>query len=239
MGPSTESLALADFLISQLGLTADRIQLAYAIMRHMEVELAAALSAQPSPGGQGDALNGLQRYSPDPENTEYGWMQGMKEDTSMGEWVHIEDVRALAARQPVGLTELGWVLKRATPEQVLQYLEDDPNMRACLSIHLSVEDEPVDDDDAANEAFAEFADDYLTDGNGYAPASTYAACGNAFKAAWPDRDAATAAARAELKRLHGDDRTVGERRAEALNREATRDDDEGDTAPPAQAEVKP
>jgi hypothetical protein len=60
------------------------------------------LSAQPSPGGQGDALNGLQRYSPDPENTEYGWMQGMKEDTSMGEWVHIEDVRALAARQPVG-----------------------------------------------------------------------------------------------------------------------------------------
>lgn len=61
-------------------------------------------SAQPSPGGQGDAPNELQRYSPDPENTEYGWMQGMKEDTAMGEWVHIEDIRALAARQPVGAT---------------------------------------------------------------------------------------------------------------------------------------
>lgn len=94
--------------------------------------------------------------------------------------------------------------------------------------------EPV-DDDAASEAFAEFADDYLTDGNGYAPASTYAACSKAFEAAWPDRAAATAAARAELKRLHGDDRTVGARRAEALNRADARDDEADDAAPPAQA----
>lgn len=92
--------------------------------------------------------------------------------------------------------------------------------------------EPV-DDDAASEAFGEFADDYLTDGNGYAPASTYEACSKAFTAAWPDRVAATAAARAELKRLHGDDRTVGARRAEALNRADARDDAEDD-APPAQ-----
>lgn len=49
---------------------------------------------------QVDARLNLQRYSPDPENTEYGWMQGMKEDTAMGEWVHIEDVRAIASRQP-------------------------------------------------------------------------------------------------------------------------------------------
>lgn len=49
----------------------------------------------------------------------------------------MEALKRLIARQPVGLTELGWALKRATPEQVLQYLEDDPNMRACLSIHLS------------------------------------------------------------------------------------------------------
>lgn len=94
--------------------------------------------------------------------------------------------------------------------------------------------EPV-DDDAASEAFGEFADDYLTDGNGYAPASTYEACSKAFNAAWPDRVAATAAARAELKRLHGDDRTVGARRAEALNRAAARDDAADDAAPPVQA----
>ncbi|GEM_PF-4319942 len=54
MGPSTESLALADFLISKLGLQVDRISLAYAIMDHVEVEYADEL-AQPSPGGQ-DAL---------------------------------------------------------------------------------------------------------------------------------------------------------------------------------------
>lgn len=54
-----------------------------------------------------------------------------------------------AARQPASLTELGWVLKRATPEQVLQYLEDDPNMRACLSIHLSDTAHDDDEGDAA------------------------------------------------------------------------------------------
>lgn len=48
------------------------------------------------------AVGELQRYSPDPENTEYGWMQGMKEDTSMGEWVHIEDLRGvLDPSQPI------------------------------------------------------------------------------------------------------------------------------------------
>lgn len=52
MGPSTESLALADYLISKLGLQVDRISLAYAIMDHVEVEYADEL-AQPSPGGQG------------------------------------------------------------------------------------------------------------------------------------------------------------------------------------------
>lgn len=91
------------------------------------------------------------------------------------------------------------------------------------------------DDDAASEAFGEFADDYLTDGNGYAPASTYEACSKAFNAAWPDRAAATAAARAELKRLQGDDRTVGARRTEAMNRSDARDDVEDDAAPPTQA----
>ncbi|MDG9986840.1 hypothetical protein ACL5HQ_20145 [Stenotrophomonas maltophilia] len=112
----------------------------------------------------------------------------------------------------------------------------------CMMLHQRGESisarqpvgEPV-DDDAASEAFAEFADDYLTDGNGYAPASTYEACGHAFKAAWPDRDAAVRAARAELKRLHGDDRTVGARRAEALNRAGTRDDAEDDAARPVLA----
>lgn len=36
MGPTQEALALADFLISRYGLTADRYQLAYAIMEHEE-----------------------------------------------------------------------------------------------------------------------------------------------------------------------------------------------------------
>ncbi|MEE9876554.1 MAG: hypothetical protein PBU97_07940 [Stenotrophomonas maltophilia] len=44
MGPSTESLALADFLISKLGLQVDRISLAYAIMDHVEVEYSEELS---------------------------------------------------------------------------------------------------------------------------------------------------------------------------------------------------
>lgn len=51
MGPSTESLALADYLISKLGLQVDRISLAYAIMDHVEVEYADEL-AQPSPVDQ-------------------------------------------------------------------------------------------------------------------------------------------------------------------------------------------
>ncbi|HGM7277995.1 TPA: hypothetical protein ACKQCT_004689, partial [Stenotrophomonas maltophilia] len=159
----------------------------------------AALSAQPSPGGQGEALL---------ESLVARWRNHAEEigvsDNLLCQKIanctmrHAAELQAvLAARQPVG--------------------------------------EPVDDDDAASEAFAEFADDYLTDGNGYAPASTYEACSRAFKAAWPNRDAAVRSARAELKRLHGDDRTVGARRAEALNRAATRVDDEGDTAPPAHA----
>lgn len=44
MGPSTESLALADFLISKLGLQVDRISLAYAIMDHVEIEYSEELS---------------------------------------------------------------------------------------------------------------------------------------------------------------------------------------------------
>lgn len=53
MGPSKEALALADFLIERYGLTADRYQLAYAIMEHEEK----AMRAEPEQVGevQGDA----------------------------------------------------------------------------------------------------------------------------------------------------------------------------------------
>lgn len=156
-------------------------------------ESEAALAAQPSPGGQGDAQVTDEMVSA--ASRAYHAASAAGSRTCMRSALEAA-LDTLAARQPVG--------------------------------------EPV-DDDAASEAFAEFADDYLTDGNGYAPASTYEACGKAFNAAWPDRVAATAAARAELKRLHGDDRTVGARRAEALNRAAARDDAEDDAAQPAQA----
>lgn len=46
MGPSNESLALADYLIAKLGLQVDRITLAYAIMDHVEVEYAEDLGWQ-------------------------------------------------------------------------------------------------------------------------------------------------------------------------------------------------
>lgn len=57
-------------------------------------------------------------------------------------------------------------------------------------------------DERMQEALEDFEGQYLTDGNGYAPASTYQACGDAFKKHWPDRDAAFAAAKAEYDRLH-------------------------------------
>ncbi|KNE28181.1 hypothetical protein [Achromobacter spanius] len=56
--------------------------------------------------------------------------------------------------------------------------------------------------DDANDAFGDFADQYLTDGNGYAPVSTFKACGEAFNKEWPNREAAFAAAKTEYDRLH-------------------------------------
>ena len=45
---------------------------------------------------------------------------------------------APSAGQATGITaaELGYALKRAIPAQVIEYLEDDANMRAALSIHF-------------------------------------------------------------------------------------------------------
>lgn len=59
------------------------------------------------------------------------------------------------------------------------------------------------DEDNRSEAFADFADDFLTDGNGYAPSSTYEACCNAFNLEWPDRDSAYAAAKQAYEFIHG------------------------------------
>ncbi|MCO7468881.1 hypothetical protein NJG16_02230 [Stenotrophomonas maltophilia] len=237
-------------------------------VRNLWTSWQAALSAQPSPGGQGDVHSPLSVYVDsyrrmakmgdgrvscidvafDIEHNMSHALVARQPGVQMPvgtirdrkgafaieltELAHDTDAGALdgldvylAARQPVGepLTE--------TRRNAVEFFTANPTLAELyMRQHLDL---PESEDDAASEAFAEFADDYLTDGNGYAPASTYEACGNAFKAAWPDRVAATAAARAELKRLHGDDRTVGARRAEALNRADARDDAEDD-APPAQ-----
>lgn len=53
MGPTQEALALADFLISRYGLTADRYQLAYAIMEHEENAMRET-PEQPAPVVGGD-----------------------------------------------------------------------------------------------------------------------------------------------------------------------------------------
>ncbi|OBU59223.1 hypothetical protein [Stenotrophomonas maltophilia] len=104
MGPSTESLALADFLISKLGLQVDRISLAYAIMDHVEVEYADEL-AQPSPGGQ-DGLN-YERMFVDAcaALAEVSRELGCDPEQGGAEPIlaAIAELReALAARQPVG-----------------------------------------------------------------------------------------------------------------------------------------
>lgn len=46
MGPTPEALALADYLIANLGLTVDRIALAYACMTHIEEAFGAELDAE-------------------------------------------------------------------------------------------------------------------------------------------------------------------------------------------------
>ena len=112
------------------------------------------------------------------------------------------------------------------------YREQQP-VEAQVTRTVEQED---DGDKECSEAFEEFADEYLTDGNGYAPASTYEACWTAFKAAWPFQRAAVEMARDELKRLHGDDISVGARHAEVLNRVDAREAD-ADVAGLHEAEV--
>ncbi|HCF4509458.1 TPA: hypothetical protein NIF35_003466 [Pseudomonas aeruginosa] len=58
------------------------------------------------------------------------------------------------------------------------------------------------ENDKAADAFGDFEDQYLTDGSGHAPISTYEACREAFHKEWPNREAAFAAAKAEYDRLH-------------------------------------
>lgn len=77
----------------------------------------------------------------------------------------------------------------------------------------------VADDESREEAFSDFESDYLTDGNGYAPASTYEACSAAFNAAWPDRKKAHASALIEFARIHGHTKTTGQIHAEFLRRQ--------------------
>ncbi|ALA82125.1 hypothetical protein VN11_08565 [Stenotrophomonas maltophilia] len=43
-------------------------------------------------------LGQLQRFAPHPENRAFGWMEGMREEAS-GDWLHIDDVRALIDSQ--------------------------------------------------------------------------------------------------------------------------------------------
>ena len=61
----------------------------------------------------------------------------------------------------------------------------------------------ADRDEEKQSAWREFEGDYLTDGNGYAPASTYAACSEAFNSAWPEGEAAALrAAESAFRKAH-------------------------------------
>lgn len=72
MGPSDESLALADFLISKLGLQIDRINLAYAIMDHVEVDYAEELRYEDEIS---DLRSALAAKSAEVEGLRRGWSE--------------------------------------------------------------------------------------------------------------------------------------------------------------------
>lgn len=54
-----------------------------------------------APPAQAVDLGQLQRFAPHPENRAFGWMEGMREEAS-GDWLHIDDVRALIDSKAVG-----------------------------------------------------------------------------------------------------------------------------------------
>lgn len=54
-----------------------------------------------APPAQAVDLGQLQRFAPHPENRAFGWMEGMREEAS-GDWLHIDDVRALIDSQAGG-----------------------------------------------------------------------------------------------------------------------------------------
>lgn len=160
MGPSTESLALADYLISKLGLQVDRISLAYAIMDHVEVEYAVEL-AQPSPGGQRATSHVVSRmvstapekiflqvgdgdYSdepfPNPVGEEVTWCSDSIVESE------VAYVRAdLAARQPAGISA-EWVLGYLTtdaPEESREAIRNAFTEYAALSGARQPAGEPV------------------------------------------------------------------------------------------------
>ncbi|OBU52259.1 hypothetical protein [Stenotrophomonas maltophilia] len=142
MGPSTESLALADFLISKLGLQVDRISLAYAIMDHVEVEYADEL-AQPSPGGQ-DGLN-YERMFVDAcaALAEVSRELGCDPEQGGAEPIlaAIAELReALAARQPVGQEPYGFI----SPDDMRKVKRDRQEGIACaVPIYLRITGEDM------------------------------------------------------------------------------------------------
>lgn len=74
------------------------------------------------------------------------------------------------------------------------------------------------DNEALNEALSDFEQDYLTDGNGYAPAETYRLTTEAFRSKWPDVAAAREAALEVFERLHGHRKTTAKLHAEFVIR---------------------
>lgn len=77
----------------------------------------------------------------------------------------------------------------------------------------------ADDAEQEQDAWTDFECEYLTDGNGYAPSSTYKACAEAWKAAWPDRKAAYAAAVDAYEKCHGTRKSLTQHYAELYRRE--------------------
>lgn len=114
MGPSKEALALADFLIARYGLTADRYQLAYAIMEHEEK----AMRAEPEQVGevQGDGRAVLLQFGE--EDLREGSRSNGHDGVDHDDWVDYIEVSvdvlnqiaaALASRQPVAQGNMFWL----------------------------------------------------------------------------------------------------------------------------------
>lgn len=170
MGPSTESLALADYLISKLGLQVDRISLAYAIMDHVEVEYAVEL-AQPSPGGQDAPFAFSDRAKADAlEAGQYAFTEADGKDLGYTACIEAcvdaiclvlelpEHRIAVAARQPVRepitVEAVATVRRNGDGDRYIDWLTEGGIADLEVGDVLMVSDRAITDEDGSGEVFA-------------------------------------------------------------------------------------